>query len=549
MLVMDENRNFNFTPEYLAQLRTMLKRDRNHPSVILWSVFNEEPIQATEQGRDMVARMRAEVRKWDLTRPVTAAMNGGVAAEHGVFEAVDVMGFNYQQDMYDLFHQKHPELPIISSEDTCGTMTRSEFANDSQGNVLSSYDTEISPWGNTHRRSWKLIAERPFVAGGFVWTGFDYRGEPQPLAWPSVSAVFGILDVCGFPKTASFIRQSDWVKDRPVLALAPHWNWQGMEGRPIKVIAMTNAEKVALWLNGKPLGEKARPAYDYVEWQVPYSAGKLEAVAYRAGQEVARTVVETTGPVAALKLVPDREFLAGDGDDVVPITIQGVDAQGRVVPEADNLVEISVDGPGENIGHGNGNHNSHESEKGPKRRMFHGLAQVLVQSKTGGQGTITVCAQSEGLGSAQARLLARPASVQRLAAPEPSFSLREWQMSPPSASRPDPSPTIRDGDMNSWSRISVAQRQEVQRGHWVLLLNSFKPWAKIQERGGEVLLSGIPGCATAYLDGVEVAKKETESAGELRFSLPASPEQRTICLLIHCQKGAAAIGSAKINSK
>jgi beta-galactosidase len=369
--------------------------------VILWSVFNEEPMQGTPQGREMVRRMVAEVRQHDTTRPVTAAMSGGTDGATGVFEAVDVMGFNYQQGGYDRFHKKHPTLPITSSEDTSCFMTRGEFANDKVRNVISSYDTEFPGWGATHRKAWREIATRPFIAGGFVWTGFDYRGEPQRLRWPSVSSVFGIMDTCGFPKTAYYIHQASWIEDKPVLALAPHWNWAGREGQPIKVIVMSNAEKITLALNGKTLGEKAMPQLDYLEWEVPYSPGKLEAVAFKGGQDVARTAVETTGEPVALTLAPDRAGLAGDGLDAMPITISAVDAQGRVVPQADPMVTFEVVGPGANIGHGNGDHNCHDPEKGPTRRLFHGLAQLIVQSQKNGAGPLTIKATAPGLKPAE----------------------------------------------------------------------------------------------------------------------------------------------------
>jgi beta-galactosidase len=404
LLVMDENRNFNCSPEYLYQLRTMVLRDRNHPSVILWSVFNEEPMQATVQGREMVRRMAAEVRKFDVTRPITAAMNGGMNGSVGVFEAVDVMGFNYQQGDYDAFHKKHPAQPVTSSEDTSCFMTRGEYANDKERNVVSSYDTEFPGWGATHRKAWREIATRPFIAGGFVWTGFDYRGEPQRLKWPSVSSVFGIMDTCGFPKAAYYIHQASWIEDKPVLAIEPHWNWPGKEGQPIKLMLMSNAEKIRLSLNGKELGEKAVPPLDYLAWDVPYAAGKLEAVAFKGGKEVARAVVETTGEAVALALAPDRAALAGDGLDAMPITISAVDAQGRVVPQANPLVTFEVTGPGANIGHGNGDHNCHDPEQGPTRRLFHGLAQLIVQSQKDGAGTLTIKATAPGLKPAEATL-------------------------------------------------------------------------------------------------------------------------------------------------
>src|SRR5262249_36906505 len=163
---------------------------------------------------------------------------------------------------------------------------------------------EYQSWGSTHRRAWKNINERPFLAGGFVWTGFDYRGEPQPLEWPATGSSFGCLDLCGFPQAAFYIPQAQWIAHPPVLPLLPHWNWSGRDGEPIKVMAVTNADKVALVLNDKPLGEKAVDRYEMVTWEVPYQPGKLEAIATKDGHEVVRCTVETTGPPVALQLVP-----------------------------------------------------------------------------------------------------------------------------------------------------------------------------------------------------------------------------------------------------
>lgn len=402
MLVMDENRNFNASPEYVHQLEWLVRRDRNHPSVILWSVFNEEPMQGTEIGFEMVRRMSAVVKRMDTTRPVTAAMNGGFEAPINVSQAVDVVGFNYQPGSYDSFHQAHPKLPLTSSEDTSALMTRGVYG--SEPSKADSYDERAAEWGLTHRKAWKAIAERPFLAGGFVWTGFDYRGEPQPYSWPSVSSVFGIMDVCGFPKTAYYMHQAGWIDDRPILQLAPHWNWEGKEGQPIKVLAMTNGDAAELFLNGKSLGKKSFSRYDGGEWSVNYAPGQLSAVAYKDGKEIARTAVETTGPAVAIKLTPDRPSISGDGRDAEPVTVSAVDAQGREVPTANLPVTFDLAGPGSIIGHGNGDNTSRESEKGSQRSLFNGLAQLIVQSKSGGSGELVLRATSPGLAPATATI-------------------------------------------------------------------------------------------------------------------------------------------------
>jgi beta-galactosidase len=407
IIVMDENRIFNSTPEYIRQLQWMVRRDRNHPSVILWSVFNEEvPVQGSAIGYEMVRRMNAEVKKMDTTRMVTAAMNGGLFEPVNVSQAVDVVGFNYFPESYDTFHKTNPKFPATSSEDGSTFMIRGQYVTDKNKNLLDAYDTQIPSWGATHRNSWKAIDERRFIAGCFVWTGFDYHGEPAPFKWPTVSSNFGILDICGFPKTAFYIRQAQWLpKSKPVLQIVPHWNWPiDSIGKAMKVFVASNAESVKLFLNGKLIGTKKVDKYDMVDWSVPYKPGKLKAVAYSGGKETAQCVVETTGKAVSIELVADRTSISGDGRDAVPVTVRVLDAEGRAVPTAQDMIEFEVSGPGTIIGLGNGNPNSHEPEKarlpdgqGNKRSLFNGLAQVILQSKAGSQGNLVLTAKSGSL--------------------------------------------------------------------------------------------------------------------------------------------------------
>lgn len=530
LMVMDENRHFNHTPEYLAQLRSLVRRDRNHPSVILWSVFNEEPMQGTTQGREMVRRMGAEIRRLDTTRPITAAMNGGMMNEHGVFEAVDVMGFNYCDHAYDAFHAKHPRLPMLSSEDTCGFMTRGEFTTDPARNVIASYDAEWAVWGRNHRKAWQLIAERPFLAGGFVWTGFDYRGEPQRLSWPSVSSVFGSMDTCGFPKTAYFIHQAEWVKNHPVLAIAPHWNWPGHEGRLIRVLVMTNAQSAELFLNGVPLGRKDRPPFDVIEWDVPYAPGSLEAVSYVAGRENARAIVETTGLPSAIRLVPDRDWLAGDGRDAQPVTVSVVDDQDRVVPGANDLVTFTISGPAENIGHGNGDHNCHDPEHGPCRRVFHGLGQLIVRSRTD-SGIATIRAEAGFLKAAELRLEVRSVPpFPSVPAALPAFSVASWRVSPPQDARPDPNIPMNQADMNTWAPVIPGNLQVAPPGHWLVYRAVFTPWRAFTQ-GGTLKFGLLHGTAEVWLDGRKVGEKTHPEPAVFQTPLPSGPAERVLTLL------------------
>jgi beta-galactosidase len=407
ILVMDETRHFNPAPEYMAQLEWLVRRDRNHPSIILWSLFNEEKLEDREEGVEIARYMKAAVKRLDSTRPTVGAQNVGQLLGNGkvnlqnAAQVLDVVGVNYQVDQYKQIRAAYPGRAIISTEDGSQVSTRGEFSTDKSKGILSSYDDRYKDWATTNRNTWEAIATQPSFAGGFLWTGFDYRGEPSPCAWPSVSSYFGSLDSCGFPKTGFYIRQAFWIHDRPILALVPHWNWAGKEGQPIKVRALTNADTVALWLNGKLIEEKKVDPFEMVDWQVRYAPGKLEAVARNDGKEVARCSVATTGKPVSLRLTPDRVALAGNGTDAVPVTVEALDKDGCPVPTANLPVAFEVSGPGEIIGVGNGDPTCHEPDKGNKRSLFNGLAQVILQSRRNGSGKLVLHAKAEGLTPAE----------------------------------------------------------------------------------------------------------------------------------------------------
>jgi beta-galactosidase len=355
--------------------------------------------------------MNAVVKQLDTTRPTTGAQNKGQLGSDGkvnpqnAAHTMDVVGINYQTDEYDQIRAAYPDKPIVSAEDTSQIMTRGEYNTDWK-KVVGSYDDVYPGWSATSnaRNSWEAIMKRPSFAGGFSWTGFAYRGEPTPYGWPSASSHFGALDLCGFPKTEFYVRQALFVKDKPVLTLVPHWNWQGKDGQKIKVLGLTNSDTVALFLNGKLIEEKKVHPFQMVEWQVPYAPGRLEAVAKKDGREVARFAVETTGEPVALRLTPDRNALAGDGRDAAPVTIEAVDAQGRPVPTANLPVTLELSGPGANIGVGNGDPSSHLPEKGNKVSIYNGLAQVILQSQRAGSGKLVLRATSSGLKAAEATI-------------------------------------------------------------------------------------------------------------------------------------------------
>ena len=546
ILVMDENRNFNTSDEYVRQLEWLVRRDRNHPSVILWSVFNEEPMQGTEQGMEMVRRMNATVKRLDTTRPVTAAQSNGQMNPVNVSQAVDVVGFNYQQDSFDKFHAANPKLPMTSSEDTSAFMTRGEYTSDRQRNILGSYDTERAPWGLTHRAAWKAIASRPYLAGGFIWTGFDYRGEPTPLHWPSASSFFGCMDLCGFPKMAFYLHQAQWVQDKPILTLVPHWNWSGKEGQPVKVMALANADIVELSLNGKSLGEKPVDKYEMVSWDVPYAAGKLEAVGKKDGKEVSRFTVETTGEPAALRLTPDRSAVAGDGWDALPITVEVLDKDGRPVPTANLPVEFEISGPGAIIGLGNGDPNCHEPEKGGTRSLFNGLAQVIVQSRRGGASEIILRAKAEGLQSTETKIQVNAiAPHPSVAKAQRAFNLQRWRMSPVTTNAPDANQELAANDQNSWQQVQPGRLQTFADGSYAVYRITFKPYAGVQQSGGRIVFKSITGKAGVWLDKKLLGEKTGFAPAPLTVTIPPGEGERTLSVLIETPPGkSAGLGGA-----
>ncbi len=536
LMVMDENRQFNPSPDYMQQLRWMVRRDRNHPSIILWSVFNEEPMQGSEAGYEMVRRMAHAVKQLDTSRPVTAAMNGGFFTPVNVSQAVDVVGFNYNQDSYDAFHAAHPEMLLTSSEDTSAYSVRGEYVTDKDRRLTSGYDDPPAGWA-THRASWKMIAERDFIAGGFVWTGFDYHGEPSPWGWPTNSSMYGIMDLCGFEKDAFYIRQAQWIHDRPVVAIVPHWNWSGHEGQPVKVMVCSNLETVELFLNGKSLGHQTVDRYAMNIWMVPYVPGRLEAVGYRAGKAMAKTQVETAGPAVALKITPDRPRIDGDGRDAVPFRIEAVDAKGRTVPRAQNAVRFKVEG-GDIIGLGNGNPNCLEPEKGSARSLFNGLAQVIVQSREGTGGVLTLTAETDGLKPAVAKVAVAARAAPPRQSATTSVQILDYWYCAPEADTPEAALKNMQVDMTKWDDFGPRWLHDPQpKDGYTLVSAHFMPHKRIQREGGVVHFPSVT-CAVDVYDGETLAGRKTDP-GEGSLTVPLKPGagERRINLLFRTPAG------------
>ena len=413
MLVLDETRHLGdtqlpktpsgTTADDLGELKTLILRDRNHPSVIGWSLYNEEGLQGTAEGAEIFKKMRAVVDKLDGTRISTGANNFGYRS--GIQLVSDVYGYNYSIGEYDNGRRLFPNQALFGSETSSAVSTRGEYANDTVKGYVSAYDVNYPGWGMSAEGAWKPIGTRDWMAGAFVWTGFDYKGEPTPYGWPCINSHFGIIDIAGFPKDNFYYYQSVW-GTKPVVHVLPHWNWEGKEGQPVNVWVHSNAESVELMLNGKSLGSKPVPHLGHVEFSVPYAPGTLVAVGSTGGKEVARDVVETTGAPVALRIKTDRKVILGDNEDLTIVAVEVVDSKGRVVPGASDLVTFTVTGAAVNGGVGNGDPSDHDPDKSSKRKAFHGLCMVLAQSN-GKKGRVVVTASASGLKGATLELVAK----------------------------------------------------------------------------------------------------------------------------------------------
>lgn len=425
MLVMDENREYGINPQELDELKSLIRRDRNHPCVIIWSLGNEEwHVQGDEMGALITQTMQTLAHRLDPTRLCTVAVSGGWG--QGSSTTIDVMGFNYfTHGDGDAYHKQFPDKPSVGTEDGSTFSTRGIYIEDRARQHLTAYDVNKPDWGLLAEESWKHYAARPYVAGQFQWTGFDYRGEETPFGWPAISSQFGIMDTCGFPKDNFYYYQA-WWSDHPVLHIFPHWNWPGKQGQVIDVWAYSNCKEVELFLNGVSLGRKRMQKNSHLEWKVKYEPGTLLARGYTGDGDILTDQVETTGAPAAVRLTPDRATINADGEDVSIITVSVADAQGRLVPNASNKIHFSLRGPGNIIGVGNGDPSSHEPDvflsagNNPpdwRRSLFSGLAQILVQS-TKEPGEIKLTARADGLTPATLIIPSQPAT------PRPAITAR-----------------------------------------------------------------------------------------------------------------------------
>jgi len=436
-LVMDEafdmwakkKNKFDYYRDWKAwhkiDLEDQVKRDRNHPSVFVWSIGNEIREQFDTSGIRIAKELVGIVKSLDPTRPVTSALSENRPEKNYIYQshALDLVGLNYHQEAYADFPKNYPGEKFIATETMSALATRghydpvsdttlkwphnskSKFTDGNADLTVSAYDNVAAYWGSTHEETWKIIKKYDFLSGLFVWTGFDYLGEPTPYPWPARSSYFGIIDLAGFPKDVYYMYQSEWT-DKPVLHILPHWNWQ--PGKIVDVWAYYNqADEVELFLNGRSLGSKRKQGDDlHIAWKVPYEPGILKAVSRLNGKVVLTTEVKTAGAPAKIALVPDRKQIKADGNDLSYITVRILDEHGIPVPNADNLINFEVTGAGTFAAADNGLQTSLESFKASHHKAFNGLCMAIVQSKARA-GAITVKASSPGLKSQSVTITVR----------------------------------------------------------------------------------------------------------------------------------------------
>jgi beta-galactosidase len=416
----------DFPKWHKRDLEDQIKRDRNHPSIILWSIGNEIREQFDSSGIRIAKELVGIVKNLDSTRPVTCALTEPDPKKNFIYQsgALDVLGFNYHIEAYEDFPQKYPGQKFIGAENVSGLASRghydqpsdslrfwpesSKFKTVEKGNPdysVSAYDHVAAYWGSTHEATWKLIKKYPFLSGLFVWSGFDYLGEPTPYPWPARSAYFGIVDLAGFPKDVYYMYQSEWT-NKPMLHLFPHWNWE--KGKTVDVWTYYNqADEVELFLNGKSLGIKRKQMDDlHLMWRIPFEPGTLKAISRKNGQIVQVKEIKTAGAAYRLEVKADRKIIHADGKDLSYLTIRVLDRNGQLVPQSDNLIKVSVKGMGSLKAMDNGFQASIKSFQANPYPAYKGLCLAIIQS---GQkaGVMEVKISSPGLLSSSIQIISR----------------------------------------------------------------------------------------------------------------------------------------------
>lgn len=451
VLVMDENRRFEASEYNIAEFENMIRRDRNHPSVIMWSLFNEEELQGCDEGRKIFERLKASVLKLDTSRTITGAMHFGFMEENGAALSMGATGINYNLNMFDRFHEKYPNQPVYGSENNSSLTVRGAVFDDTDNNILKDYDDYATGWGSSMQKAWSVVREREFVAGLFIWTGFDYRGEPTPFKYPTVSSLFGVMDSCGFEKTLTYVCRACFTNE-PLMHIFPHWNHN--VGDIVKVITVTNCDEVELFLNDKPIGRKKSDVCKQNVWEVAYTPGELRAVGYNDGMAVSEDIVKTFEQAEKIVACPHKSTVNNSGTDAVAINVSVVDKNGVSVADASNLISFEVEG-GRVLGCGNGDPNSHEIDACNSRKLFNGKCQAIVMCNENAE-KFKVKVISDGLETAEVELDIQPCKAPESVKSSGNRMLLHWTKSLKGyLQKPKGNVKIADTDVNDFVTINI----------------------------------------------------------------------------------------------
>ncbi len=531
MIVMDENRRFETGEEYVRNLKTLIKRDRNHPCILFWSLFNEEPVQNTELGARIFRRLKEEVKKLDDTRFITGAINGNM---EGAGLEMDVTGINYGINNIKLFHEKYPAQPIIGSENNSAVTTRGCYKTDNDKHELAGYDEETVPWGQTVRETWDFVRKNDFFGGIFIWTGFDYRGEPTPYEWPSVSSQFGIMDTCGFKKDSFFFNKACFT-DEPTVHLMPHWNWS--EGQKVRIAAPTNCDEVEILLNGVSVGRKPTNCIRTPMWNIDFKPGTLQAIGYLRCRKVAFDSITTAGNPFRVAVETDKTTLVADDRDAAIVNVSLADENGVFVPESAQKITFEASGDIYVRGVGNGDPNSHEPDVATYRNLYKGRCQAIISAKYGGKsGTLIV--KADGVESAKIDYELLESDEKNIAGAK-SGTISEMTMSAITTEKPDPLVKIADNDMNSFTPVScIGCHQNDFHNGWRI----YRFHANLPEncRYGFTFLNFVSDHTEVYVNGKQIFATEEKfgcfygGGATLSFPFEAAPgDNAEFRILLH----------------
>lgn len=525
ILVMEENRQYNTAEtDGLKQLRDMVMRDRNHPCVVMYSLYNEEPLQGTFTGRKLAQRMKNEIEKYDGSRFTLGAMNNGLLSTDGAYDVCDITGINYQTHMYDEFHNKFPYLPVTGSENCSAFMTRGCYKTDYSKQVIDMFDSEAAPWGNTYRDGYKQIMQRKNFLGYFIWTGFDYRGEPTPFAYPSISTQFGIMDTCGFKKSAYYLNKSYWT-DEPTVHIVSHWNYN--EGDIVKIQVFSNCDKLNLYINDKLIAaadvdDKNTAIFE----NVPYEPGYIKVV---SATGIGEDTVYTCSEISALLLKAgmDTAYL----NDGICVNVIALDKNGHFVYNADDIVSFTVSG-GHVLGVGNGDPNSHEADISDTRKLFAGCVQAVIMPDCEGEMIVTA-KTADGISASITVPVKKKHDEPEYITTVTERYLNTWRKTLALCDEyPDYTKEISDSDMNTWVVAKIGDGyDDVFNGKTGYEM--YKSSADVHENEKLIFRELFGDHVDVYINGEKVFDKDCKYGNRFEYT-PSTPGELDITVVIRC---------------